>query len=59
MALDWHILLIHSLVFYHLNMVILLVNTEAMLTTYRKTVRESNYMTTDTMYTRQNETIHI
>ena len=59
MALDWHILLIHSLVFYHLNMVILLVNTGAMLTTYRKTVRESNHTTTDIRYTRQNETIHI
>ena len=44
MVLDWHILLIHSLLFYLLDMVILLVNTEAMLTTGESMLNTEIYL---------------
>ena len=44
MALDWHILLIHSLLFYLPDMVILLVNTEAMLTTRENILNTEIYL---------------
>ena len=45
MALDWHILLIHSLLFYLPDMVILLVNTEAMLTIGENILNTEIYFT--------------
>ena len=44
MALDWHILLIHSLLFYLPDIVILLVNTEAMLTTGENILNTEIYL---------------
>ena len=44
MVLDWHILLIHSLLFYLPDMVILLVNTEAMLTTGESMLNTEIYL---------------